>query len=414
MAYTQSPNMSLPIAGVGLEPGPNYAIDVNNSLTIIDGHDHSAGKGVQITPAGLNINAALSLQTNSLTNTGEVSFTAQSSTLSTSTLQTVYVAPGTETPPIQDLWYNDSNGTPIQLTANGLVNATIASIPGESYAGGTFFWKQGTGSTTPANFDIGSVTIRPNIAATTYGITISPPTGIASQYSLIMPALPSVPSFMTLDASGNETATIPVSGGLTGSNIAAGTITGSNIATATITGSNIASMTVTAANIASQTITSAQISNTAGITGAQLASQTVAITNLSPVNPSPTTGSAYSNSTSTYTTIASYSTSVSVNNRPTFIVFSGFSPSSSNLLVTPGAGAVFRILETTTSTVLSEFQLPGLASGAGNLYIAPGGFNYIGVTGLGTGTLNYVLQAAVVTGSGTISGTSMKMLVFQL
>lgn len=203
MSFVLSTNMNLSIPTVGQEPGPQYAFDVNTSLTLIDQHDHSPGRGVQITPAGLNINTSLDMQDNDLTNSNNIVFDAQTSS---SVLQALYVKPGTETPPIEDLWYNDSNGTPVQLTSNGLVNATIASLPGESFAGGTFFWKQGTGSTTPANFDIGSITIRPNIALTTFGVTVTPPSAISSAYNIALPLLPASPSFLTIDNSGNITA----------------------------------------------------------------------------------------------------------------------------------------------------------------------------------------------------------------
>lgn len=204
MAFTLSPNMALSIPSVGSEPGPNYAIDINNCLTTLDQHDHSPGRGVMITPAGININVDLAINSNNLVGAGSLSFTALSA--ATSTTQALSVAPGSESPAIQDLWYTDSAGNKVQITSNGQVFATIANIPGESYnpVTGVFTWKQGAGSTTPANFDIGSVTIRPNIAATSNGITISPPAAIASQYTLTLPLLPnSGHGYMNVDSSGN-------------------------------------------------------------------------------------------------------------------------------------------------------------------------------------------------------------------
>ncbi len=196
--------MSLPIPGVGTEFGPDYALDVNSCLTLLDPHDHSPGSGVQITPAGLNINATLSFQSNQATNLLSASFVAQGS--ASAVLQSLSVAPGTESPALQDLWYTDSAGNAVQITSNGLVNATLASIPGESYSGGTFFWKQGAGSTVPANFDIGSIVIRPNVAATTFGVSLIPQPTIASAYTLTLPADPSTAggsNFLLLDISGN-------------------------------------------------------------------------------------------------------------------------------------------------------------------------------------------------------------------
>jgi hypothetical protein len=216
--------MNLIIPTAGSEAGPQYAIDVNNSLTSIDQHDHSTGKGVQIGTSGINIQTAFSLNSNFLTSVAGVTFTTQSSVPSAG--QTLYVKTGTESSPLPDLWYNDGTSAPIQLTSGGAVNATIASIPGESYAGGTFTWRQGTGSTTPANFDIGSLTTRPDVASTTYGVTIQPNSGIATSYNFILPAsLPSSQSFMTLDNSGNVASGVAYSQGITNAQIAPQTIT---------------------------------------------------------------------------------------------------------------------------------------------------------------------------------------------
>jgi hypothetical protein len=227
MAAVNSPNMTLPIPAVGSTPGPDYALDVNSSLTLIDQHDHSPGKGVQITPAGLNINDTLSMQNNALTNIQQLIFTEQPSI---SDLQSLYIAPGGESPSINDLFYNDSAGNIIQLTKAGTVNATIASIPGESYAAGTFTWTQAQDAlpTTPANFDIGSITIRPNIALTTFGVTLAPPGSIASAYTLNLPTIPGSTSFLTIPNTGAIASTIsyPISAkgdlmvGTSGANLA--------------------------------------------------------------------------------------------------------------------------------------------------------------------------------------------------
>lgn len=253
MSTTTSPNMNLIVPTAGQEPGPTYATDINTDIGIVDQHDHSPGNGVQITPAGMNINAALSFQSNYATNVNGVNLIVNTAD---TTLQSLYVKNGTESPaPIADLWYNDGAGNAIQITANGGINATSASIPGESFAFGTFFWKQGAGSTTPANFDIGSVTIRPNVAATTFGVTLTPPTSISSAYTINLPALPAAASFLTIDNSGVMTASPFLANGITAANIANNTITAAQIANATITTTQIAANTILDGNIALQTIT---------------------------------------------------------------------------------------------------------------------------------------------------------------
>jgi hypothetical protein len=240
--------MQLTIPNVGTEPGPQYAFDVNTALTLVDGHDHTPGKGVQITPAGLNINATLTFNDNMLSNVMAVVFQSQTSV---STAQALYVAPGTEPSPgpYADLWYNDGVNPPIQMTSNGTVNATIASIPGESYGGGTFTWRQGTGSSTPANFDIGSITIRPVIPSTTNGVTLT--ANSSGAYSILFPeALPAAQAFVTIDNGGNMMFGPATANGITASNIANGTITAAQISpTANITQNQLANTALQVKNV---------------------------------------------------------------------------------------------------------------------------------------------------------------------
>ena len=260
-----SPNMNLPVPVPGVDPGPDYANNLNSSLNIIDGHNHTVGSGVQIPPAGLDINSDLTFQGNSPTNVYSVEF---SNSASTSAILTLYTAPSPGGG-IDDLFYNDAAGNVIQLTKAGTVNATIASLPGQSYAAGTFVWKQGAGSTTPANFDIGSITIRPNTASTTNGITVSPPSAIASAYDLVLPALPGSTLFMTLDSSGN----ISTAADIQPTQIASGSIQGSLIAAATVSQSNLVAKTFNISNgiAAAGQIAQSPSSGTTGITATSFA-----------------------------------------------------------------------------------------------------------------------------------------------
>lgn len=232
-----SPNMNLPVPSVGSEAGPTYAFDINSCLTLIDQHDHSPGKGIQINPTGLNINSALSFQSNNATNLGAAVFTALST--ATPTLQALSVAPGSTE---NDLWYTDSNGVKVQITNGGTLNAVPTTVSGITYTAGTFVFNQTPDSlTNPAALDAGSVTIRPNVALTTFGVTLAPPSAISSQYSLVLPLLPASNSFMALDNLGNVTATIPISNGLTSSNIALQGITAASILNGTLTGTQMQS-----------------------------------------------------------------------------------------------------------------------------------------------------------------------------
>ena len=55
-----TPNMNLPESIVNVDSGLTWEQNLNKSLTIIDGHNHTTGYGVPIPPAGLNINSDLS------------------------------------------------------------------------------------------------------------------------------------------------------------------------------------------------------------------------------------------------------------------------------------------------------------------------------------------------------------------
>jgi hypothetical protein len=205
MASTITPNMGLIVPGVATEPGPTWANDLNASLGILDEHNHSPGQGVQITPAGIDINVDLPMNGNNLTLVNTVRFSALGAPLAglAPNLGAIYVA-GNE------LYYNDEAGNVVAITNNGSVNAGAGSITGlpsgtasASYSAGsqTFVWQSAT--STPANMDGGSFIFR-DIVANSNGVTISAPIALAADYQMFLPAsLPGSQKFLTLDSSGN-------------------------------------------------------------------------------------------------------------------------------------------------------------------------------------------------------------------
>lgn len=203
--------MDLPIPAVGTEPGPQYATDVNNCLTLVDGHDHSPGYGVQIEPAGLNINSDLTFQGNNALHVRSVRFDPQGAPLTAPDLAAVYVVS-------KDLYYNDADGNQIRITQAGSVvgpPGTITGLPSgtasASYQGisSTFVFQSATN--TAANIDVGSVLMR-NLTPNSFALTLSPPGSIPSDYTITLPALPASTKIMTLDSAGNMTATLAPDG----------------------------------------------------------------------------------------------------------------------------------------------------------------------------------------------------------
>lgn len=234
--FILTPNMGLPEPIVGQTTGTAYATYINQSLTLIDRHDHTPGNGVQITPAGLNINSTVDFQGNSAIDLTGANFELQS--IDPTLAQTLYVKDGSETIPLPDLWYFDGN-THIQITSNGQTATTLANLPGQTYAAGTFTWRQGAGSTTPAQFDIGSIIIRPTTAGASTGVTlVAPP---AANFTLTFPtALPVTQSLVTIDSSGNIATPFSVSGGLSGSALADNSVTNAKLVNKTVDSTKIA------------------------------------------------------------------------------------------------------------------------------------------------------------------------------
>lgn len=195
-----SPNMNLPVPIVSVDPGPDWANNINSCMGAIDSHDHTPGKGVPISSQAININGDLSLNNYSLTQAKSVSFSSQASFSGT---QALYV----ENP---DLFYNDGNGNIIRITQSGSVTGSSGTITGlpsgtasASYqsVGGTFQFQSATN--TPANITGASLTVAPQTASPN-GITIKSPSPLAASYNITLPtSLPSVTSFLTMSNSGS-------------------------------------------------------------------------------------------------------------------------------------------------------------------------------------------------------------------
>lgn len=208
-----SANMGLPVPVVGVESGPQFASDINSCMTLIDAHNHAPGSGIQIDPTGININANLEMNSNNLIGIRTLRLVSQSAPLALPTdLSCVYSVSG-------DLYFNDGLGNQVRLTQSGSIVGTAGSITGlvspatASYvaANSTFVWQSGTNI--PASLDAGSVIFR-KISASSPGITVRPPTAIASDYEIVWPPLPGANSFMAIDSSGNMSAPYPLAAGI--------------------------------------------------------------------------------------------------------------------------------------------------------------------------------------------------------
>ena len=198
--FTLSPNMSLPLPIVGQDPGPDYASNQNAAFSILDAHDHSSGNGVNITPSGLNINAALAFNGNNITTLVKLGMTSQSAALTgTNFLSTVG----------GNMYFNDGSGNQIPITSGGGVAGTpgsigsLASPASATYSAGSklFTWSADSGKA--AAMDNGAVTIRETNVAAALGVTLQSAASLAADYSLTLPAaLPVSTQYLTSTSGG--------------------------------------------------------------------------------------------------------------------------------------------------------------------------------------------------------------------
>jgi hypothetical protein len=301
-AEVSSPNMSMPIPTVGVTKGPAYAADINNSLLIIDKHNHTPGNGVPITPSGLNISSDLICQNNNVTNIRASRFSSQASPISAVSpdIGEIYVSGN-------DLYYNDGAGNQIRMTQSGSVSGSAGTITGlpsgtasASFAGGsgTFTFLQAT--STAANIDGGTYILRyPGSYPTPSGnyIALQAPATLSSGYALTFPnALPGATGIMQTDTSGNITNVLVVDNstlqntgtilkvkdsGITNAKLAALSVATGNIQDNAVTGAKLATQSVSGnsfgagtGQIVNNTITSADIFP-GGIQTASLANNAV-------------------------------------------------------------------------------------------------------------------------------------------
>lgn len=118
---TTLPNMGLVIPDVNMTFGPEWATLLNAALALIDSHDHSLGKGIRVTPSGLNISNDLSFEdVNNAIDLRSIRFFNNSSfSTGVNDRTCFYVLNG-------ELHYIDADANDIQITLNGFLNFSSA------------------------------------------------------------------------------------------------------------------------------------------------------------------------------------------------------------------------------------------------------------------------------------------------
>lgn len=206
-----TPNMNLPNPNPTIDPGPDWSINIYACMSAIDSHDHSPNKGVQITPAGININADLPFNGWNAVGLRSVNLNPQVSVL-TGTLDS-----GCISNIAGNLYYNFSPSVQVQITngaslagAAGTITGLPSGTAGASYSGGTFSFQSATN--TPAAMNVGPI-IQGAQIANPFTVTFGASASMTANYSMIWPLVQGAAhSVMTQDGSGNMTWATTLSG----------------------------------------------------------------------------------------------------------------------------------------------------------------------------------------------------------
>lgn len=216
---TATPNMGLTLPVPGGDTGV-WDDELNDDLTLLDGHDHTSGKGARITTAAISIDADLNFRSHAATNL--------------TTLASVVIAPPSAGANLLywssadgELYVRDSNGIAVKITNAGQVNVSASGGIGGDYASvgalesyddaSKRFLFQQEGSPRPwAGLAAGNVDIYEQTVSIANRIRLQSPHALAASYALTLPtALPGARSLLQVDSAGVVTATNSIAGNLT-------------------------------------------------------------------------------------------------------------------------------------------------------------------------------------------------------
>ena len=189
---TTTPNMLLVLPALGGSTG--VWDDLTQTIhEQIDLHDHATGKGVKVTPSGLNINTDLSLiGTSSLINTKAVQFTAAASY---TVARSLFVLSSDN-----ELYWRTNGGTNVKITSGNTLNLSlVGGIYGDYSSTSAKIYYEDAGKRYKmlqsgpapdfwASVDCGDLKLYEKASAISNAVTLKSPATLAASYSLTMPA----------------------------------------------------------------------------------------------------------------------------------------------------------------------------------------------------------------------------------
>ena len=201
---TTTPDMNLVLPIPGQEVGPAWASELITALNLVDSHDHSTGKGVPVTQAGLNLTGNLPLNNHDLTLVNGLELATNNG----STVNSDVYSDGT------NLYYKDGAGNIIQITSGGTLDVASGNITGMSggaavsYVVGSKVFVFIQSANKAAGISSGPLYLVDASVNNGNAVTLMAPGSLASPYTLTEPvALPLVDSLLHISGAGVQTLT---------------------------------------------------------------------------------------------------------------------------------------------------------------------------------------------------------------
>lgn len=211
------PNMSITLPTLGGDSG-TWDSELNDALGVIDVHDHTSGKGVQIPVAAIDINADLPMDGFGFTGVKSVAF-AQIAALTAGAV-TLYVDTSNH-----ELYWRTAGGVNVKLTAGSSINTTlVGGIVGDYSSVGAllayddanhrYTFEEPSGKWAYiASADVRLYQFDTNESVY---VALKAPDALSAPYTITFPtAVPGSQVLLQMDASGNLIASNTIPGAVT-------------------------------------------------------------------------------------------------------------------------------------------------------------------------------------------------------
>lgn len=215
---TVLPSMGLTLPTRGPSGAGLWGDTDDANLGLLDVHDHSTGKGVKITPSGLNINADLPFSAlYAPTQLHRVQFSAiAGAALTGAQRKSLFVSDGTGGMVANELYYLTNAGASVQITNGSALNVgSFAGTIGGDYAGvgaqlnytdssKTYDFKESTADSHGwARLQCGGIRLIEFNTTETFFVAHIAPSALAASYTATWPtALPGSQTLAQIDATG--------------------------------------------------------------------------------------------------------------------------------------------------------------------------------------------------------------------